>query len=204
MTSAGTSWDLVIRAQQGDRVAFGRLYDQYRDVVFRFVLCRVADRQLAEDITGETFLRALRTIKSITYQGKDIGCWFIAISRNLVLDHVKSSRYRMEVTVANMPDPDTGGTGAWSDEQRTAAHAVENLMVADLRAHLDQVLSQLTADQEECLRLRFVQGATVREAADAMGRNDGAVKAVQHRAVRRARELMESSRSPLPYRDYLT
>ncbi len=61
---AGGSWDLVHAAQEGDRSAFALLYDKYVDVVFRYVLFRVGDRELAEDVTSETFLRALRRITS--------------------------------------------------------------------------------------------------------------------------------------------
>ena len=100
----GGSWDLVHAAQDGDRSAFAQLYDRYVDVVFRYVLFRVGDRELAEDVTSETFLRALRRIESVSYQGRDVGAWFVTIARNLVLDHVKSSRFRLEVTTAEVDD----------------------------------------------------------------------------------------------------
>ena len=61
---------------------------------------------LAEDLTSETFLRALRRIDSFTYTGKDIGAWFTTIARNLVTDHVKSSRFKLEVSTADMLDAD--------------------------------------------------------------------------------------------------
>lgn len=65
--------------------------------MFRFVVVRVGgDRPLAEDITSETFLRALRGISSARDQGRDVGAWLHVIARNLVADHVKSSRYRRE------------------------------------------------------------------------------------------------------------
>lgn len=82
------TWEVVAAAQGGDADAFGLLYDRYVDMVFRYVLFRVNDRCLAEDLTSETFLRALRRITSITYQGKDVGAWFVTIARNIVLDHV--------------------------------------------------------------------------------------------------------------------
>src|SRR5882672_12455379 len=100
----GDSWDLVHSAQRGDTTAFARLYDRYVDVVFRYVLFRVGDRELAEDVTSETFLRALRRITSVSYQGRDVGAWFVTIARNLVLDHVKSSRFRLEVATAEVDD----------------------------------------------------------------------------------------------------
>src|SRR5205814_828483 len=98
------AWELVNAAQQGDTAAFGKLYDRYVDVVYRYVLFRVGDRNLAEDITSETFLRALRRITSISYQGRDVGAWFVTIARNLIFDHVKSSRYRLEVSTPELGD----------------------------------------------------------------------------------------------------
>src|SRR5580765_2318173 len=95
------TWRLVERAQQGDGEAFGQLYDRYFDTVYRFIYFRVNDRTLAEDFTSETFLRALRRISTISYQGRDIGAWFITIARNIVLDHVKSARNRLEITTAD-------------------------------------------------------------------------------------------------------
>jgi len=62
----------------------------------------VGDPPLAEDRTSETFLRAVRRICSVSYQGPDVGAWFVTIPRNLVLDHVKSSRYRLETTTADI------------------------------------------------------------------------------------------------------
>ena len=91
-------WQLVARAQGGDGEAFGMLYDRYVDSVFRFIYYRVNDRALAEDFTSETFVRALRRISTITYQGRDIGAWFMTIARNIVLDHMKSARHRLEST----------------------------------------------------------------------------------------------------------
>jgi RNA polymerase sigma-70 factor (ECF subfamily) len=98
----GESWDLVRAAQQGDTAAFAQLYDRYVDQIYRYLLFRVGTRELAEDLTSETFLRALRGITSVSYQGRDVGAWFVTIARNLLLDHVKSSRYRREITTAEV------------------------------------------------------------------------------------------------------
>ncbi len=104
---------LVELAKAGDREAFGQLYDAYVDTVHRYLFVRVGQRALAEDLTSETFLRALRRIDTFSWQGKDIAAWFITIARNLVADHVKSARFRFEVTTADMRDADVrvGGAG---------------------------------------------------------------------------------------------
>jgi RNA polymerase sigma-70 factor, ECF subfamily len=173
-------WTLVHAAQEGDTKAFASLYDRYVDVVFRYVLFRVGDRELAEDVTSETFLRALRRIGTVTYQGRDVGAWFITIARNLVLDHVKSSRFRLEVVAADVAD-DTKQVQVGPEQQ-----VISNATRAALLACIDQ----LGDDQRECIVLRFLQGLSVAETAKIMNRNDGAVKALQHRAVRRLAQLL--------------
>ena len=173
------AWELVAAAQQGDQDAFGRLYSRYVDVVFRFVLFRVGDRPLAEDLTSETFLRALRRISSVSYQGRDVGAWFVTIARNLVLDHVKSSRYRLEMTTADILDSS-------ADDRGPEHEVVEEATAAELM----RCVTQLGHDQQECIMLRFMQGLSVSETAAVMGRNEGAVKALQHRAVRRLAQLL--------------
>jgi RNA polymerase sigma-70 factor, ECF subfamily len=175
----GESWDLVHSAQRGDTAAFARLYDRYVDVVYRYVLFRVGDRELAEDVTSETFLRALRRITSVSYQGRDVGAWFVTIARNLVLDHVKSSRFRLEVATAEVDDP-----------QRVDAGPEQQVMSRVTTAALLECVEQLGDDQRECIVLRFLQGLSVAETAEIMNRNEGAVKALQHRAVRRLAQLL--------------
>lgn len=175
----GGSWELVRAAQEGDRSAFALLYDKYVDVVFRYVLFRVGDRELAEDVTSETFLRALRRISSVTYQGRDVGAWFVTIARNLVLDHVKSSRFRLEVTTAEV-----------DDSGRVEAGPEQQVLAGATRTALLECVRQLGDDQRECIVLRFLQGLSVAETAVVMARNEGAVKALQHRAVRRLAQLM--------------
>nr|WP_284289584.1 sigma factor [Angustibacter aerolatus] len=89
---------LVALAQAGDGEAFARLYERSVGPVYRYLLHRVGSPQVAEDLTSETFLRALRRIDTFTWTGRDVAAWFVTIARNLVMDHVKSSRYRLEVT----------------------------------------------------------------------------------------------------------
>jgi RNA polymerase sigma-70 factor (ECF subfamily) len=173
------TWRLVELAQSGDGEAFGQLYDRYFDLVFRFIYFRVNDRTMAEDFTSETFLRALRRIGTISYQGRDIGAWFVTIARNIVLDHVKSARHRLEST--------TGEVIESKEHAPSPETAVLELLTNE---RLMQAVKQLGDEQRECVVLRFVQGLSVTETADVMGKNDGAIKALQHRAVRKLAELI--------------
>ena len=175
----GAVWSLVQRVQDGDAEAFGLIYDAYLDVVFRYVYFRIHDKHLAEDFASETFVRALRRIDSVSFQGRDIGAWLITIARNIIRDHLKSSRYKLEVTSADMRDADRATDGPEDEVLSGLTHA-----------ELLSCVKQLNSEQQECIVLRFLQGLSVSETALAMDRNDGAIKALQHRAVRRLAKLL--------------
>jgi RNA polymerase sigma-70 factor (ECF subfamily) len=170
---------LVALAQQGDAEAFGLVYDAYVDQIYRYLYYRVGSHALAEDLTSETFLRALRRLDSFTYTGKDIGAWFTTIARNLVTDHVKSSRFRLEVTTADMLDADRGDEGM----EQVVLDRLQNAALLD-------AVKQLKAEQQECIVLRFLQGLSVAETAEVMRRTEGAVKQLQLRAVRALAKLL--------------
>ena len=171
--------DLVERAQAGEAEAFGRLYDQYSDTVYRYIYYRVGGKATAEDLTSETFLRALRRIGTFTWQGRDFGAWLVTIARNLVADHFKSSRFRLEVTTGEMLD-------ANEVERSPEDSVLESLSNAAL---LDAV-RRLNPQQQECVTLRFLQGLSVAETARVMGKNEGAIKTLQYRAVRSLARLL--------------
>jgi RNA polymerase sigma-70 factor (ECF subfamily) len=172
-------WALVRRAQDGDAEAFGELYDHYVTMVHRYVYARVGDRALAEDVTSETFVRALRRIDSLSFQGRDVGAWLVTIARNIVRDHVKSSRFRLEVSTADMRDADRTTDGP---EDAVVAHLTNQQLL--------ECVQQLGSEQQECIVLRFLHGLSVSETAAIMGKKEGAIKALQHRAVRRLAALL--------------
>ncbi|MGY1619366.1 sigma-70 family RNA polymerase sigma factor [Geodermatophilus sp. SYSU D00691] len=172
-------WALVRAAQDGDAEAFGRLYDHYVTMIHRYVYHRVGDRALAEDVTSETFVRALRRIDSLSFQGRDVGAWLVTIARNIIRDHVKSSRFRLEVTTADMRDADRATDGP---EDAVLQHLTNAQLLA--------CVQQLGSEQQECIVLRFLHGLSVAETAAVMGKKDGAIKALQHRAVRRLAALL--------------
>jgi RNA polymerase sigma-70 factor, ECF subfamily len=181
--AAAGVWALVERAQAGDAEAFGQIYDRYLDTVFRFIYFRVGNRQLAEDLTADTFLRALKRIGSFTWQGRDPGAWLVTIARNLVADHFKSGRYRLEVTTGDVLDADREDRGPEGSPEAAVVDHITN--VALLTA-----VKQLNPEQQECIVLRFLHGFSVAETAHAMGKNEGAIKALQYRAVRALARLL--------------
>jgi RNA polymerase sigma-70 factor, ECF subfamily len=187
--AAAAAWALVERAQAGEAEAFGLIYDRYFDTVFRFVYFRVGNRQLAEDLTADTFLRALKCIGSVTWQGRDLGAWLVTIARNLVADQFKSGRYRHEVTGADVHQREREDRGPEGSPESAVIDHITN--VALLKA-----VKQLNPEQQECIVLRFLQGFSVAETAQAMGRNEGAIKALQYRAVRTLARLFPDGFQP--------
>ncbi|WP_104525833.1 sigma-70 family RNA polymerase sigma factor [Blastococcus atacamensis] len=177
--TATNVWALVRQAQQGDAEAFGRLYDHYVTLVYRYAYHRVGDRATAEDVTSETFVRALRRIDSLSFQGRDVGAWLVTIARNIIRDQVKSSRFRLEVSTADMRDADRVTDGP---EDAVLQYFTNQQLLA--------CVQQLGSEQQECIVLRFLHGLSVSETAEIMGKKDGAIKALQHRAVRRLAGLL--------------
>lgn len=164
---------LVDLAKQGDSDAFGQLYDHYVTGIFRFIYHRVSSRQLAEDLTSETFVRGLRAIQRFNWQGKDFGAWLTTIARNLIADHYKSSRSRLEVVTETVPE---GATQASGPEHEVLSH-ISNEILFD-------AVKSLPAEQRDCILMRFMQGLSIAQTAAALGRSEGAVKQLQLRAVR--------------------
>jgi RNA polymerase sigma factor (sigma-70 family) len=152
----------------------------------------VPDRALAEDLTSETFTRALRRIDSVRDQGRDVGAWFTTIARNLVIDHAKSSRHRLETTTGEFPDH---GPLAPAGHQPTPEQVV---IEQDTAARLWRHVARLPADQQDCIRLRFAQGLSTAQTAAVMNRSSEAVKALRHRAVGGLRASLSAEDQSVP------
>jgi RNA polymerase sigma-70 factor (ECF subfamily) len=178
-SDSGRMMELVERAQAGEAEAFGCLYDQYSDTVYRYIYYRVGGKATAEDLTSETFLRALRRISTFTWQGRDFGAWLVTIARNLVADHFKSSRFRLEVT-----------TGEMLDANEVERSPEDSVLESLSNATLLEAVRKLNPQQQECVTLRFLQGLSVAETAKVMSKNEGAIKTLQYRAVRTLARLL--------------
>ena len=175
---------LVELAREGDKEAFGRLYDHYHGSVYRFLFYRTRSVPLAEDLTADTFFRALRNMSNFRWQGKDFGAWLMTIARNLSHDHFKAARTRLESSTEDMGLHDAPTEGPEDEVLASLTHEV--LLLA---------LKELPDEQRDCLIMRFLQGLSIAETAAVLGRSDGAVKQLQLRGVRNlAKRLPEGLR----------
>lgn len=171
---------LVELARGGDSEAFGLLYDHYHGSVYRFLYYRTRSQALAEDLTSETFFRALRNMTSFRWQGKDFGAWLMTIARNLATDHFKAGRTRLELTTEDM--------GAHDDASDDTPE--ESVLSSLTNEILLEALTELPNEQRDCLVMRFLQSMSIAETAAALGRTEGAVKQLQLRGVRNLAKLM--------------
>jgi RNA polymerase sigma-70 factor (ECF subfamily) len=170
---------LVELARKGDSEAFGLLYDHYQSSVYRFLFYRTRSVQLAEDLTSETFFRALRSMNNFRWQGKDFGAWLMTIARNLATDHFKAGRTRLELTTEDMSAHDDATEGP---EAAVLAGLTNEVLLGALKS--------LPDEQRDCLIMRFLQGMSIAETAAVLGRSDGAIKQLQLRGVRNLAKLM--------------
>ncbi len=170
---------LVELARGGDKDAFGLLFDHYHPSVYRFIYYRTRSQTLAEDLSSETFFRALRSMNNFRWQGKDFGAWLMTIARNLTTDHFKAGRTRLEHATEDMSLHDATTEGP----ETTVLAAITN-------ETLLSSLQRLPKEQQECLIMRFLQGMSIAETAQVLGRSEGAVKQLQLRGVRNLAKLM--------------
>ncbi len=173
--------DLVRRAQRRDPEAFGVLYEEHFDRIYRYALLRVRNQADAEDITQQVFLRALESIGSYRWRGTPFASWLFRIAHNLVVDYwKKKSRER---TVAVAPE----------EIDEAASVSDDPAALAELKFDMKQLSAaceQLSDGQREIISLRFAGGLSVAEAAKVMGKSEGAVKVLQHAALVKLRRIL--------------
>jgi RNA polymerase sigma-70 factor (ECF subfamily) len=161
---------LVLEAKGGDPGAFGRLFDEYHEPVYRFIANRVNRPSDAEDLTQLVFVKALEALPRYEVRGVPFGGWLFRLARNTIIDHARTRHDHAELNAAADRATDEAGP----DE------------VTLLRQDLDAVaraLADLTDEQREAIELRFFAGLSAREAAEAMGKQEGTVRGLQFRAI---------------------
>ena len=172
--------DLVRRAQQGHSEAFAGLYEAYYDKIYRYVMFKTGDTLEAEDLTEEVFLRMLESIGSFKWQGYPFTSWLFRIAHNLVIDYYRKAG-RQKKTSLDDAMRVVGSDGVDVDRKLDIELSIKEVKDA---------MGGLTQLQQEVLSLRFAGGLSVAETAEAMGKKENAVKALQHAAIKKLRTLL--------------
>jgi len=160
---------LVRRAQHRDQEAFAQLYEEHFDKIYRYVTLKIGNETEAEDMTQQVFLNALQSISSFKWKGIPFSAWLFRIAHNQVVDYLRSKKRTTvpldESLVSNDNNPQL------LTEQKLD---IEQLILAT---------EKLTEAQREVISLRFAGELSIAQVAKAMGKSQGAVKALQHSAI---------------------
>ena len=176
---------LVEQAKAGDRAATELLVAQLRPRVYRYVLARVLDPHLADDVTQEVTVTMLTALPRHVDQGRPFAAWVFGIAANKISETRRAASRRHESVAAPVPD-------RVSD---TALEPETAVLRLETSAYVATLLGQLPDAQAEILRLRVAAGLSADETAHVLGMTAGAVRVAQHRALTRLRDLVAGEAS---------
>ena len=170
---------IVQRAQTGDREAFAILHDRHRQAIYTYIYYRVEDQATADDLTADVFVRMVEKIGHFRPRGKPFISWLYTIARNLLTDHYRK-RGKTPDTLS-LDDVLVAGSD-------NPSAALEGKLAA---ACLRLALRYLTEIQKQVIIGRFLEARSNAEVARILGKTEGAVKALQHRALAALRRAIE-------------
>ena len=172
---------LVELGQKGDRAALEELYLIHFDRIYSYLHVSVGNRHDAEDLTTQTFLRMLEAIGKFRWQSAPFSAWLFRIAHNLAMDHFRAAkRWQLEETPPE-PEPEP-------DEHTSAEHAA---LESIGRRSMLELIDDLSLEQQQVLTLKFVFNFANAEAATILGKTEGAVKSLQHRALASLHKQLE-------------
>lgn len=168
---------LVKKAKDGEVEAFGLLYDYYLPRIYRFVLFKVSHREEAEDLTHQAFLKAWENIDQYDFRGYSFGSWLYRIARNTTVDYYR--RLRSEVSTEEIKEISFEGLSLESLDEKIEWR------------ELTGAIKQLKETEQEVIIMRFIEDLSLKEAAEAIGKSEGAVKIIQHRAINNLKKIVD-------------
>jgi RNA polymerase sigma-70 factor (ECF subfamily) len=170
-TTAADVRRLVERAQQGDRQALEVLYLMHFDRIYSYLQMSVGNRHDAEDLTNQTFVKMLESIDRFQWRKVPVSAWLFRIAHNLAMDHFRSRRRWQP----EEEPPEPPGSEERSAEEE-ALHSIG-------RQSMLEMIEGLSQDQQQVLTLKFVFNFSNGEVATILGKTEGAIKSLQHRAL---------------------
>jgi RNA polymerase sigma-70 factor (ECF subfamily) len=174
--------DLVKQAQRGDMDAIGTLYDRHHTSIFGYLWSRVWDQQLAEDLTGEVFIRMIGALPDYRSGETPFRAWLYRIAHNLMVDHVrKHSRWQF------VPLYHAEGRNAERNDPTVIVQ--QRLTMGRVKA----ALSEIDPAQQDVIALRFLLGLSLNEVAAVLNKSVAAIKSLQHRGLVALREALKES-----------
>ena len=171
---------LVQAAKAGDAAAFGELYERYRDAIYRFCLARTGTSHDAEDLTSDVFVKALNSIDRYQDRGLPFAAFLYRIARNAAIDRSRTLKQPLSVD-GLLQEP-----ASKQNVELEAVFAVEKSILMD-------ALTKLKSEHRDVVVMRFIEGYSALEVAQLLGKTEGAIRTLQHRALERLRREFDSS-----------
>jgi RNA polymerase sigma-70 factor (ECF subfamily) len=168
---------LINRAQNGDTEAFGDLYENYLDTIYRYIYYRVQNHQDAEDLTETVFLKAWQKIPDYHLGKTPFVAWVYRIAHNSVIDH-----YRTRKEAVSLNEQLLVSDGKMNLEERILSNEQKQTLM--------EAIKRLSPLHQHVLVLRFINGLKPAEVAEVLDRNVGAVRVLQHRALKALHTLL--------------
>lgn len=173
---------LMAQARRGDKAAMKQIYQSYFSPVYNFIRLRVDDRQQADDLASDVFVKLMTAFRDGKVPRQSLRGWLFRVARNVLYDHYGTGqRYTEEALEEWVPAP-----------REETDPEIRLLQVVDSQ-RVRQAIQRLSPDQQEVLVLRFAQSLSVEETADIMGKNINTVKSLQFRAVNTLRQKLGSA-----------
>ena len=164
--------DVLTRASQGDKDAFGELYERYTERIFNYVYYRTGNVHDAEDLTARVFQRAMNHIRNYTDRGVPFSAWLYRIAHNLVANWHRDRSRKQEIPLDDVPILPAKGD-----------HPETNLVRTEEQEALLRFIRRLPSERQTLLILKFVENLSNAEIGQIMGRSEGAVKSLYHRTL---------------------
>jgi len=179
--------ELVNRAQK-DPDAFAKLYDQYYPRIFGYVLRRSANLEAAQDITSETFLKALGKLWQFQWRNVSFSSWLYKIATNEINQYFRKAEYKKSVSLEELQER---GFELLSphDPESELIEAQEKLKQHQDFLEIQGKIARLPAKYQEVIALRFFEKKQINEIAEVLGKREGTIKSLLHRAVEKLREM---------------
>lgn len=172
---------LIKRAKNGDKEAFGKLYDANASPIYRFILIKVGNKADAEDLTHQVFLNAWQKIRGYVSKGFPFSSWLYRIAHNAVIDFYRTSRHHADIQA--LPED------ALSDAPELDKKIDDAMQIKLVKT----AIKELDQDQQSVIVMKFINELSNKEIAQALEKSEGAVRVIQHRALKQLKSKIDET-----------
>jgi RNA polymerase sigma factor (sigma-70 family) len=171
--------ELIVKSKEGDKQAFGVLYDHYIRRIYNYIFYKTFQKETAEDLTSQTFYKALRGIQSVD-ENKPFGAWLYTIAGNSVIDHYRSAKHNADIDdIWDVSDDTTDIEGDTDTQLRFGK--------------VQKYLKQLAPSERDIIMMRVWQELSYKEIADIVGKSEASCKMVYSRAIKKLRDVIPAT-----------